>query len=77
LNRVTEDEKAIEIGKVLGHWNPLGDGATAAKDFANVLHRPVETAEMEPPGSVRPARRLQTSQSRRSTYQLQSGRKRR
>jgi len=44
LNRVTEDEKAIEIGKVLGHWNPLGDGATAAKDFANVLRRPVEIA---------------------------------
>lgn len=41
---MTEDEKAIEIGKVLGHWNPLGDGATAAKDFANVLHRSVETA---------------------------------
>ena len=41
---MTEDEKAIEIGKVLGHWNPLGDGAPAAKDLANVLHRPVEIA---------------------------------
>jgi hypothetical protein len=52
LNRVTEDEKAIEIGKVLGHWNPLGDGATAAKDFANVLHRSVETAAVLGYGST-------------------------
>jgi hypothetical protein len=30
---VTEDEKAIEIGKILAAWNPLGNGAAAVADL--------------------------------------------
>jgi hypothetical protein len=32
---VTEDEKAIEIGKILTEWNPVGDGAAAVNDLNN------------------------------------------
>ncbi len=32
---MTEDEKAIEIGKILTEWNPLGDGAAAVNDLNN------------------------------------------
>ena len=32
---MTEDEKAIEIGKILAHWNPLGDGAADVNDLNN------------------------------------------
>ena len=32
---MTEDEKALEIGKLLTAWNPLGDHAAAVKDLNN------------------------------------------
>jgi hypothetical protein len=32
---VTKDEKAIEIGKILADWNPLGDGAADMNDLNN------------------------------------------
>lgn len=32
---MTEDEKIIEIGKLLTAWNPLGDRAAAVKDLNN------------------------------------------
>ena len=33
--RVTEDEKIIEISKILTAWNPLGEHAAALKDLDN------------------------------------------
>ncbi|MDH3510672.1 MAG: hypothetical protein OER85_07410 [Gammaproteobacteria bacterium] len=33
LTRVTDDEKAIAIGKILADWNPLGNGAVAVTDL--------------------------------------------
>jgi len=30
---VTEDEKVIEISKILTEWNPLGDAAAAVNDL--------------------------------------------
>ena len=33
--RVTEDEKIIEISKILTAWNPLGERAAAMKDLDN------------------------------------------
>jgi len=30
---MTEDEKLVEIGKILADWNPLGDGAADANDL--------------------------------------------
>ncbi len=30
---MTEDEKAIEIGKILTEWNPLGAAAAAVNDL--------------------------------------------
>ncbi len=30
---MTEDEKAIEIGRILTEWNPLGDAAETVKDL--------------------------------------------
>ncbi|MFQ6005634.1 MAG: hypothetical protein ACE5OQ_09030 [Woeseia sp.] len=32
---MTEDEKIIEISKILTAWNPLGDGAAAVTDLNN------------------------------------------
>ncbi len=32
---MTEDEKAIEIGRILTEWNPLGDAAETVKDLNN------------------------------------------
>ncbi len=32
---MTEDEKALEIGKLLTKWNPLGDRAATVKDLNN------------------------------------------
>jgi len=32
---VTEDEKIIQIGKILTAWNPLGDRAAAVNDLNN------------------------------------------
>ena len=32
---MTEDQKIIEIGKILTEWNPLGDGAAAVNDVNN------------------------------------------
>jgi len=32
---VTEEQKIIEIGKILTAWNPLGDGAAAVNDLNN------------------------------------------
>ena len=32
---MTEDEKALEIGKLLATWNPLGDRAATVKDLNN------------------------------------------
>ncbi len=32
---MTEDEKAIEIGRILTEWNPLGDAAATVKDLNN------------------------------------------
>ena len=32
---MTEDEKVIEIGKILTEWNPLGDAAAAVNDLNN------------------------------------------
>ena len=35
VTRVTEDEKIIEISKILTAWNPLGELAAAMKDLDN------------------------------------------
>ena len=35
VTRVTEDEKIIEISKILTAWNPLGEHAAAMKDLDN------------------------------------------
>jgi hypothetical protein len=35
VTRMTEDEKIIEISKILTAWNPLGDHAAALKDLDN------------------------------------------
>jgi hypothetical protein len=35
VTRVTEDEKIIEISKILTAWNPLGEHAAALKDLDN------------------------------------------
>ena len=35
VTRVTEDEKIIEISKILTAWNPLGERAAAMKDLDN------------------------------------------
>ncbi len=32
---MTEDEKALEIGKLLTAWNPLGDRAATVQDLNN------------------------------------------
>jgi hypothetical protein len=32
---VTEDEKIVEISKILTEWNPLGERATAMNDLDN------------------------------------------
>ena len=32
---MTEDEKIIQIGKILTAWNPLGDRAAAVNDLNN------------------------------------------
>ena len=33
VTRVTEDEKIVEISKILTAWNPLGERAAAIKDL--------------------------------------------
>jgi hypothetical protein len=35
VTRMTEDEKIIEISKILTAWNPLGERAAAMKDLDN------------------------------------------
>ena len=35
VTRMTEDEKIIEMSKILTAWNPLGERAAAMKDLNN------------------------------------------